>query len=206
MRTFVGIPYVNRMDLLERAIACVPDSEPVIVLNNSGVPVSPANAEVITPLAALTFTQTMNAYQGIAVEREVRFWLFMHNDATASAEDFEKVITLAESTTLPWSVIFTNYDALAAFNVAAFKVIGPWDQTFTQYFADNDYYRRAVLSGYPQLNINDSTVKHDHSQTLQADPHRRKANDFLFPAYQQYYIAKWGGDTHKETFSRPWNQ
>lgn len=205
MSTFVGIPYVNRMDLLERAIACVPATEPIVVLNNSGSAITPPRAEVITPLVPLTFTQTMNAYQAIAIERAVPFWLFMHNDATASPEDFARLIALAESSE-KWGVIFTNYDALAAFNVAACANCGPWDQNFTQYFADNDYYRRMKLKGYEEINMDDTTVQHMPSQTLHADWVRKKANEFFFPAANAYYRSKWGDDTHHEKFMTPWNR
>lgn len=89
MRYIVGIPYVNRLDLLNRAVASIRPYWPhTYVLDNS------ANSElkghalsglvnIIHPPVPLTFTQSMNWFQRIAAEQGADAVMYMHTDAEA---------------------------------------------------------------------------------------------------------------------------
>lgn len=214
MKAFVGIPYVNRPDLLKDALDSVPEEYPIVVINNSGValelPPEVRGVEIVTPVVPLTFTQTMNAYQAKALAVDVDCWFFMHSDAKATADDFSRIALMAKSGQaegVNWAVVYSLYDVLCLFSVAACTRIGPWDTIFPQYFADNDYYRRMVLNKYIRLEAGGGTVVHQNggSQTLHSDPVRERANKYLFPALEQYYGEKWGGTPGNEVFITPWN-
>ena len=80
----VFIPYVNRLDLLQKAIASVPrrlTTEP-LVINNSDSPLT-VPCHIVIPPVPLTFAQTQNFMLKIAIDRHVPFYLFMHSDAEA---------------------------------------------------------------------------------------------------------------------------
>ena len=204
----VFIPFVNRPDLLRLAIASVPrrlTAEP-IVINNSGEPID-VQAKVIEPSVPLTASQSLNLMHKLAKQSRVPFYFFMHNDAEAGPETIGDLYELAlrKCSRNKWGVIFTNYDALAAFNTEAFDAVGPWDTNLPQYFTDNDMYRRLRMAGYEMLESN-LPVNHVGSQTLHADPSHLLIHRISFPIYEKYYTAKWGGGPGKETYRTPWGR
>jgi hypothetical protein len=205
----VFIPVVNRVDLLEKAIASVPNNsltEP-IVLNNTGGDLD-IHCKGITPSVPLTASQTLNLMQKIAKMAQSPFYFFMHNDAEAEPGTVERLYEMAyrkHSQRAKWGVIFTFYDTLAAYNTEAFDAVGKWDTNLPQYYTDNDMYRRLKIAGY-ELAESGLTVKHVGSQTINSDPLRKRINDITFPIYTRYYAEKWGGPPGNETFLRPWNQ
>jgi hypothetical protein len=197
------IPYVNRPDLLARAVASVAKLGPVIV-NNSDEPFNEAS---YTPPVPLTFAQTMNYGLGRAKARGAKYCLFLHSDAEAAPGVGEKLLERCrteDTVGAKWGAIFTNYDALVALSVAACRAIGPWDVNLPWYFSDNDYYRRLRLAGYPTLESS-LEVRHEPSQTLKADARLAYLNSKTFPLYRTYYEQKWGGPTGRERYAEPWD-
>ena len=204
----VFIPFVNRTDLLAKAVASVPRRQVTnpIALNNSGE-VHSVPCVTYTPSVPLTASQTLNWMQSLAVKMDVPFYFFMHNDAEAGPETVDQLYRMAFQKTHRgerWGVIFTLYDTLAAFNTRAFAEVGPWDTNLPQYFTDNDMYRRMRLAGW-ELAESNLPMKHEGSQTIHSDTVRKLANNISFPIYRQYYIEKWGGEPGKETFETPFN-
>jgi hypothetical protein len=212
----IFVPYVNRPDLLKRAVESVPlsDKWQVEVINNSGKPLpEDIYAGDINPPVPLTFAQTQNwmlklASRWIYKDQAVPFYLFMHSDAEAAPGTVEGLELMARSLTAnqyKWGVIFTAYDALAAFNTAAFREVGGWDTFLEWYCSDNDMYRRLRLAGYECIDSG-LPVKHMPSQTLNADPEVARRVNLMYPCREAYYAAKWGGSPGNETFLMPFNQ
>lgn len=205
----VFIPYVNRPDLLGNSIASIPRRliTRTFVINNSGKDMSRiVGADALTPPVPLTFAQTQNYMLYLARGWDVPFYLFMHSDAEAGPETIEKLYKMAmhECSQRQWGAIFTAYDALAAFNTAAFQAIGGWDTALEWYASDADAYRRLRLAGYPTLESN-LPVTHEPSQTLNSDPMIRLRVDVMFEARRKWYVEKWGGDIGAETFEKPFD-
>lgn len=206
----IYIPYVNRPDLLQRAVESVPlihDRWDVEVINNSGSPVpDEICAGDCNPCVPLTFSQTQNWMLTLAKERGAPFYLFMHSDAEAEPGTVEGLELMARSlmaNQYKWGAIFTAYDALAAFNVEAMTAIGGWDTMLSWYCGDNDCYRRLRIAGYPTLESN-LPVKHTPSQTLNSDPEVARRVNLEIPFRESYYRAKWGGNPGHETYDAPW--
>ena len=203
----VFIPYVNRPDLLARAFISVPRRMTTypVVINNSGSPLAATLGEIIEPPVPLTFSQTQNWMLKLAKERRVPFYFFMHSDAEAGPDTVQKLYQMAmhETSQRKWGVIFTAYDALAAFNTAAMDAIGGWDTNLSWYASDCDCYRRLRLAGYPTLESG-LHVKHEPSRTLNSDSQIKRAVDLEIPFRESYYRAKWGGEPGVETFDVPW--
>lgn len=208
----IFIPYVNRPDLLRKAVESVPlnDHEwQVEVINNSGAPLpDDICAGDCNPHRQLTFTETQNWMLHLALLGwNAPFYLFMHSDAEAEPGTVEALIAMAhrlENEDRKWAVIFTAYDALAAFNTAAFQAIGGWDEGFQWYASDTDVYRRLRLAGYEMIESG-LPVKHEPSQTLNSDPEIARQVSEEFPNRVKRYIEKWGGDIGQEIFTKPWN-
>ncbi len=85
--------------------------------------------------------------------------------------------------------------------------IGLFDEFFyPAYFEDNDYYRRMELAGYSIQTV-DTDVEHDVSSTIREYTKEEMQNHHrLFVVNRQYYINKWGGLPHQETYKTPFNR
>lgn len=204
----IFIPFVNRPDLLEKAVSSVPPSDKwqAIVINNSGGDVD-VSCPVVIPSVPLAFAQTQNFMLSIAQMRGCPFYLFLHSDAEAGEGTVLRLVAHAQALTTQkrkWGVIFTAYDALAAFNTEAFQAVGGWDTHLPWYFSDNDVYRRLRLAGYEMVESG-LPVKHEPSQTIKNDPFLNHINGITFPIYARYYNEKWGGEPGHETFDTPFN-
>ncbi|WP_028546802.1 glycosyltransferase family 2 protein [Paenibacillus taiwanensis] len=214
MQYIVGIPYVNRIDLLRRAIQSIPLYwENTVVLDNS-----PERAlqhqvwlselvTVYTPPVPLTFTQSMNWFQRLAGEKEADAVFYMHNDAEAypgTPEAFLHALDELEASGKKWGLALTNFDALAAYNMNAIHEVGGWDTVFSSYFADIDYHRRLRLAGYEEV-FTGLPVEHHGSSTRKSDTNVNFIVDTTWPLYERYYELKWGGKMAQETYLTPFN-
>ncbi len=204
----VFIPYRNRPDLLEKAVASVPrrmTTEP-IVLNNSGHPID-IRATVIEPPVPLSFTQTQNFMLKLAKERRWPFYMWMHCDAEAGPDTVDQLYKMAMSQCLSnpkWAVIYTHYDIFCAYSTAAFDAVGGYDTNFFDYASDCDVYRRLRLAGYELLESG-LPVKHEGSATLKSDAFENFRVGVQVDYRTHYYTAKWGGNTGEEKYMQPWN-
>lgn len=215
MQYLLFIPYVNRLDLIEKAIASAVrpfGRERIVLIDNSPagelakppadddpriancpLPLS-EHFEILTPPVPLTCPQSFNWMNRIAVERELDVVCWMHNDAEIPdgiGEQFLGVVETALADDPQFGVMFTNYDALCAFNMKAVQATGDWDQHFSQYYCDNDYYRRMAAAGFLERCSN-LHVHHAGSATLRSDPARQLANKHFFPAAENYFREKHG--------------
>lgn len=204
------IPYVNRFDLMSKAIVSIRNGQDeIFVINNSGkllgfIP----GVKIITPNVPLSFSQTMNFCIYIARQRGLPYFCVMHNDAESDrgVDKMSEMVDYLESTGETWGMILSNYDAFCCFNMRAIDNIGWWDTNLPQYFSDWDYYYRMRLAGYPQIQ-SEILCLHKVSGTIKHSERRRFLCDVTFPLYKQYYVTKWGGtgDKDTETFLTPFN-
>jgi len=208
------VPYVNRFDLLEKAVrSAVCDDVDINIINNSnGASIGIPGVDFIQrrPPVPLTFAQTQNWMLDIASGDSdyEEFYLFMHSDAEAGEGTVKKLVEMAHTLTNTqhkWGVIFTSYDALAAFNTQAFVEIGGWDVNFPWYFGDNIVYRKLRLAGYELVESN-LPVHHEPSQTLKSDPQLNFINGITFPFYHYFYTQMWGGEPGHEKYLTPFNR
>lgn len=201
------IPYVNRPDLLERAVASIPavNGIEVVVINNSGGMLESGAFKILTPPSPRTFTETQNLMLNLAKMQDAPFYFFMHSDAEAGNGTVCRLFEMARLENRNWGVIFTSFDALAAFNTAAFNEVCGWDERFTWYHSDTDIYRRLRLAGYELLESN-LPVHHEPSQTLKADPEISRKVAEGFAERVRLYAEKWGGPAGSEKFLTPFNR
>src|ERR1022692_1755839 len=122
------VPYVNRPDLLLRAVNSVRELGPEVIDNSDGWQAPPdCNVGTVKMPVPLSFSQTMNWGLYFAEYSKAKYMLFLHSDAEAGPEVGEALLNQCRAQTEPWGAIFTAYDAFVALNVAAFKAIGGWD-------------------------------------------------------------------------------
>jgi hypothetical protein len=211
MKWRLFIPFVNRRDLLERALRSASTRE-VIVIDNSECRELYCDEnfrtqyEVLCASVPLSFSQTMNYIISIADSLNLDTYLFMHNDAEIVEDGFERFLCLIRELPSNWGAAFTNFDTLAAFNMAAVKQVGLWDWIrFPQYFAETDYYHRMRLSGFETIWVDDVDVIHHNggSSTIKSDKVRMHVENMLSKTYLKMYVHKWGGKPESERFVEP---
>lgn len=207
MKYKLHIPFVNRADLLRDAVESVRAIGNIHVWSD-GVKSPPILDVTHHELPPIPFTGVMNFLVRESWNDDVMF--FMHNDGFAKRGVAQQLLEFTEQAVARderFGAIFTHYDVLCVFNMKAVRDIGYWDTMFFQYTSDVDYYYRLRVAGWHELQTLGEGVEHrnDASNTNKADPifnHRtqfraRNGFDYL------YYAFKWGGETGKETFRRP---
>jgi len=201
--------HVNREDLLAKALRSAAEiGDYLTVVDNSRDGLSMAVARHYRPPVPLSFSQSMNFAMTSAKGHGSSFVLLMHSDAEAHSGSCMQLVEYARRLNTEgrkWGVLFTNYDALAALNLALLDDVGLWDTNLPQYFSDNDYYRRIALAGYEKIETG-IPVDHTPSTTINSDPELKFLNGVTFPLYEQYYTQKWGGKPGKEIFKIPFNR
>lgn len=204
---FIGISYVGGREYLDRALDSLGAfRDHAIIVNSSGTWLDiPGEAFLPVPL---THTQTHNWIRRRALQCGISpFYMVMHADAEASDKVVDvladRVRTLTKQDS-KWAVLFTNYDALAAYSTAAAIEVGEWDwQLFPSYYSDNDYHRRCQLAGYALIDTG-LPVKHEGSHVInKVDKWRKLYTRLQMDHWRDLYIQKWGGDSGKETFKTP---
>jgi GT2 family glycosyltransferase len=202
------IPYVNRIDLLRKAIESASDvRDHLVIIDNSkdGLEGEHGWPAIIRPLVPLSFSQSMNAMLKLAKDKGASICVWMHSDAEAEQGVVMELIALAHQYMAEgrkWGVLWTAYDALSAMNVEAFEDIGGWDANIAWYTSDNDAYYRLKLAGWECIDTG-LKVKHTPSSTLNSDPEIRKQVDVMVPIREYYYQAKWGNSPGKEIYTVP---
>lgn len=201
---FIGIPYVNRKDLLIKAIESIKEySKYIIVFDNS----EKCNLElseyygvtIYKPKVPHTFAMTLNTFNSMAKENWQSFWFFMHNDVVASSDSIKQLLRVV-SYSYTWGVIFTQYDALCVFNTEAFDLVGGFDNNMPWYVSDVEFYNRIKYYNY---NIIESGiyVEHNNSQTIQNDFKLKEViQPFISRMGMEYYTLKWGAQHDHDSF------
>ncbi len=203
------ILHTNRPDLCEKASLSLLPIEDLVIIDNSvdgysGV----TQGMVYRPPVPLSAPQSFNFAMRTGKRKGNSFILTMHEDAESTDHAAEKLAEFARMYTYQnrkWGVLFTSYDALAAYNLDILEDVGLWDTNFHHYYSDNDYFRRLRLAGYDLIDTNLPVIHHG-SQTIKSDPERNFMNGILFPADGSYYEKKWGGSPGQETYERPFNR
>jgi hypothetical protein len=215
MSYLVGIPYINRADLLDNALKSISLYWPhTVVIDNSTQrelgdhPTLSSLVSVYPPPASLTYVQSMNLFQKMAIARDCSVLMYMHTDAEAeqgTPQALLDTIDTLQKEKRKWGVIYTNYDALAAYNMEAVREVGSWDTAFSSYFSDCDWYRRVKLAGYELIDSH-LPVFHHGSSSIKSDPHLQAAVSSDFHKWNLYYQQKWGGPPGAEQFHTPWGR
>jgi GT2 family glycosyltransferase len=94
--------------------------------------------------------------------------------------------------------------ACFAINRIALATVGCFDENFfPAYCEDQDYARRAGLTGLSEENCSDTIVYHAGSATIMRDPSLARQNADTQRLNILYYSRKWGGTSGRERHERP---
>ena len=213
---FCYIPYVNRPDLLRAAVASLSPEERrntyIIDQSEEGFDSAGLGIGHYRATRKVPFSQMMNLTFDVCRFASKSYNIFMHNDVTCAPGTVTRLVERARSTTVPWGALFTKdsirggvYDYLAAFNLAAIQKIGQWDETFSWYVSDCDFYHRLAIHGAALIGCPDIVVAHALSQTIGSDAKIRNAAQADQQWALAHYAHKWGGGIGNARFSIPYN-
>jgi GT2 family glycosyltransferase len=207
MKLIIGIPTINRADLLNEALAKYFEDfkETEIVICDNG------NQEIITreknfviyrPEKNLGVSGSWNMIMDYANKVSATHVLILNDDIYLgkSEQEVNHIVRLWKPefmcTELNWCSFILSLDAYL-------KVGGFDEKFFPAYYEDNDYFRRMLLSDVPMVfNAMLNPAIYRNSMTIAKD----QTLNNNFENNKRYYISKWGGEPTQETFGTPFNQ
>lgn len=220
----LGIPVLNRGDLLMRCIKSIDHPINTLFIVNNGNDQGVAD---VASLAEQRKFENQGLFENIRVEKHKNLgcgpsWNHIALNAPApwffSGNDMK---FLPGSVALLDKTLDQNPDAaeIMAYHYSAFlltekgfKIIGRFDENFyPAYFEDCDHYRRMILAGFKDIRVPGFECVHGEapywgSSTIKSDPELNRKNGITFSNLQAYYIRKWGGEPGKETYTKPFNK
>lgn len=205
----LGIPCINRPDLLERALASVdvPVGR-VMVIDNSWdgltFDVPPALQpvlDVVVPGANLGFGGSVNHV--IRSEPRGPWWCIANADVEFAPGDLARLAGEMEQGA-GW-VGITDWRVFGL-SAGAVERVGFWDENYHPAFVEDcDYERRCDLAGVERWFIEGAT-SHVRSVSIRSDQRYARHNARTHAANLAYHAAKWGGPPRGgERFTTPFD-
>jgi hypothetical protein len=208
------IPHVNRIDLTSIALNSVRNlwSSTVIIDNSEQSEFSQFSSQknqfhIITPPVPLNTAQTLNFIRKIAIEKQLDFITFMHNDCEVLTDNGDLMMLDCASTVFKENneIGFIKYnnmingtasndDLFCAFKTEMLIDVGSWDWIcFPYYFLDTDYFQRMTNKGWKTFTIDNLECKHhsDSNTTVKNDVIRKISNPYFYVASNQLMDIKW---------------
>lgn len=216
----LGIPILNRSDLLLRCLRSIDYPVDKLVIINNG-----KDAGVIAALEQLQAEGEFNLsvhipeYNlGVAAswnwiirnDPEADYWLLVGNDIQLSPGDLAKMDRFIREHP-EYATVPANWGhSLFAVTRAGLKGVGYFDESFyPAYSEDQDWMYRLSLAGLPWADCPDVRAVHGEpplwgSSTVWSDPVLNKQCGITQQNNLEFYKKKWGGYPGKEKFSSPY--
>lgn len=206
--TVIGIPVINRPDLLVRLLRSIDQDWPIVVIDNSSdseiaEACEPFDVDLVMPPSNLGVAASWNFV--IRTHPSEDWWCMANADAELTPGDLD---TLADEMTAGPRWIGMNGDwRVFGINRECVDTVGLFDENFVPcYFEDCDYERRCTLAGVPWGFVSGGAT-HAGSVAIRSDPRLAAGNARSYPANAAYYGAKWGGTARGgERFATPFDR
>ncbi len=206
--TVLGIPVINRPDLLAACLGSIDADVTVVVIDNTGTGVLGdlaaelrPDAVIVDPPSNLGVAASWNLI--ISSYPQDGHWLIANADTVFAPGDLERLIAEVDTDEPRWVGVNGDWRVFGI-NAAAVELAGFFDPNFHPiYCEDADYEYRCTLAGV-RWDFIEGLSSHVGSVCL--DDHRRD-NDRTYPANVAYYRAKWGGDLRGgERYDTPFDE
>ena len=202
MKLIIGIPTLNRADLLNEALEKYfedfQDTEIFIVDNgNQSIITREEKFAIYRPIENLNVSGSWNTIMDYAEKIQATHVLMMNDDVVLGRTEHEIKMLIRNNYNLPFLNSLMNWSSFIL-TVEGYKKIGGFDENyFPNYFNDNDYCYRMRLLGLERLNTSFlNPVIYRNSMTIAKQPSLNNR----FMEYRQNYINKWGGLPNEEVF------
>jgi len=209
MKLLIGIPTINRADLLNGALAkyheCYPNTD-ILVVDNGQQNIDTHNPRlrVFSQTSNLGVSASWNLIARTAFNEGYTHALILNDDIELVRHERELYADIEKH---PDNVFLVQLGTWCSFVVPkrVYEEVGPFDeQFFPAYFEDNDYAMRIKCN--PNVGIDWEQglcpTLYRNSMTIQRD----NTLNQNFMNNQNKYVAKWGGLPNQETFTTPYGQ
>jgi GT2 family glycosyltransferase len=209
MKLLIGIPTINRADLLNGALVkyheCYPNTD-ILVVDNGQQNIDTQNPKlrVFTQTSNLGVAASWNLITRTAFNEGFSLALILNDDIELVRHEHELYADIEKH---PDNVFLVQLGTWCSFVVSkkVYDEVGPFDeQFFPAYFEDNDYSMRIKCN--PNIGIDWEQglcpTLYRNSMTIQRDT--RLNQNFI--NNQNKYVAKWGGLPNQETYTTPYGK
>lgn len=222
MSIFIGIPFLNRPDLLGEALATMKlGSEKIhlyVVNNNTvdtkinedlGAVAEEHGVDMFSPRYNLGVAASWNriVMRGIGLGHD---YIYVGSNDTMLGEGaLQAFVDMPKAeTSCLWLLNHFNFFCLHRRFISR---VGWFDENFyPAYFEDNDFVYRCKLAGLDVTHAPEElTARTDHkgSQTIKSDPKYAAGNNSTFGSWNAtHFRMKWGGNPGRETFKTPYGE
>jgi len=214
-RVFVGIPILNRLDLLVECLDMIDVPAEIVIVNNNSIdPDFRSELEDLCRTRGLTalhqsrnlgVAASWNLIIRTAISRGYD-WIFIgSNDTRLHPGSLEAALNVPkESDVAVWCLQGHNFFLLSQSTV---ERVGWFDENFyPAYKEDQDYDYRLRLLGLRQVQVPGAGADHFGSATIASNPdYLNRCQDTHFNWNRNHYIMKWGGDVGEERFTHPYD-
>lgn len=215
-KTFaIGIPTINRIDLLDQALSQYKTSLPntnIFIVDNGGQGIevgkySPLNIEIYVPGFNIGVAGSWNYLcRVIFYSRGYDYAMILNDDIIIdhTEEEYEKAINFINSVNkfgIKFLYLSEKDWCFFLLSREVYEKVGDFDEAFyPAYFEDNDYAYRMKLEKVGVIKNRGFNPKvYNNSMTSRKDPNINNG----FMQNREYYIKKWGGLPGQETFTTP---
>jgi GT2 family glycosyltransferase len=212
---FIGVPILNRLDLLERCLAAIDYPAEIVIVNNNTV-----DGEFKARLEAMATSQgfrVLHQTRNLGVSGS---WNLIAR--TGFAEGHEWVFIGSNDTflrpgSLRAAVEFPKEPHVALYHLEYYNFfmvsqrtiddVGWFDENFyPAYCEDKDFSYRCTLANLRRINIIGASGEHVGSATIHSNPHYFAQNERTHQVLNnEYYVRKWGARDDEEVFTQPFN-
>lgn len=208
MKLIVGIPTINRADLLnealERYFEDFKETEILIVDNGNQQIITREKQFVIyRPERNLGVSGSWNMMMDYADKVDATHVLILNDDVISGRTEHEIKMLINQNPDIPFFNSLQNWCSFIL-SVDLWKELGGFDETFfPAYFEDNDWCYRMRLAGMERLNTSFlNPIVYRNSMTIAKEPSLNSS----FNNNREYYAKKWGGYPNEEMFKTPFNK
>ena len=215
LRAFIGIPIVNRLDLLKNCVETLDISAEILIINNNPGDkqfnldlhklAQHREAEVLCPPKNLGVAASWNLIIRNALSRGYDRIFIGSNDTSLHPGSLEAALNFPNGK--KYAVLHLHAFNFFLLHESAIRDVGWFDENFyPAYKEDQDYAYRCYLAGVERLpSIPGCCGYHVGSATIHSDPAFVSKHQHDFDKNGRYYVSKWGGDSGSEIFAHPYN-
>jgi len=199
----IGVPTLNRTDLLLRFIESIDhEVQTLLVIDNGGNVPEDCPGHIVR----LPHNIGVGAAWNLIFKLTPRapYWLICNDDIAFNEGELAEVerVMSDESPKIGMLLGFAAF----AINQAALELTGFFDENFhPAYCEDNDMAWRAKQAGVPLVEIEGSPI-HEGSATIRGHDIYMSQNGRTFSPNLVYYAEKWGGRPGQEIYATPFNK
>ena len=203
----LGVPILNRPDLLDRMLLSVNiEVDRVVIVDNGACTDLSDMYEVVIPPTNLGVAASWNFI--IRSTPDALWWLLVNADVEFGPRDLERLTFVMDEAVGPTVACLLEFGAFGI-NREAVERVGWFDENFHPIYAEDcDYEWRCHLADVPITRLPASTRHVEGgSVTYRSDPALAARNAVTYPANLAYYRDKWGGDPRGgERFTTPFDE